>query len=98
MSGELRTIMSGVAPGAAEGAEARPERRTDRETDPALLDDPPSDADLDVAFDASTGRSGDDSLIDPLSDSTLPPTRRTRAEREADAEERLAALKRRMGK
>jgi hypothetical protein len=34
----------------------------------------------------------------PESSSSAPPTRRTRAEKEADAESRLADLKRRMGK
>jgi hypothetical protein len=41
----------------------------------------------------------DETAIDPLGDlSAAASPRRTRAEREADAEERLAALKRRMGK
>lgn len=49
-------------------------------------------ADLDLEDQTAAGV--DSVLDDPLAS----PTRRTRAEREADAEQRLAALKRRMGK
>jgi len=83
MAGELRLILSGVAPGAARGATpgaAPGAGSTDSVADPH-------------AGDAAEGR--EDGLPDVSNDS---PTRRTRAEREADAEERLADLKRRMGK
>ncbi len=83
MAGELRLILSGVAPGAARGATpgaASGAGSTDSVADPH-------------AGDAAEGT--EDGLPDVSNDS---PTRRTRAEREADAEERLADLKRRMGK
>ncbi|WP_411281769.1 hypothetical protein [Gemmatimonas sp.] len=87
MAGELRLILSGVAPGGARGA---------RPND--------SGADLDRG-DAATV-SADDDVVDVFDDApadlqadpVLSPARRTRAEREADADERLAALKRRLGK
>lgn len=82
MSQQLRLAMSGVDPN-VHGAEATARREVD-----ASFDDTAS-ADLtDGARDVSMDADGGDSKA----------TRRTRAEREADAEDRLAALKRRMGK
>ena len=90
MSAELRMIMAGVAPGVA----ARPPGGPDPEPDAPLPDDGPAAAAPDAAFSSVADHSADDALADAL----RPPARRTRAEREADAEQRLAALKRRMGK
>lgn len=92
MTAELRQIMSGVAPGARSGASGAEtagatKQRLD-EADPDLVVD-------DVPTIAS---GGDDALDDPLSDLSEAPARRTRAERELNAEQRLAELKRRMGK
>lgn len=82
MSQQLRLAMSGVDPN-VHGADATSRREVD-----ALFDDTAS-ADLsDGARDVSMDADGGDGKA----------TRRTRAEREADAEDRLAALKRRMGK
>ncbi len=83
MAGELRLILSGVAPGGLSGA---------RSNDAGAAPDS-GDSSTVGADDALDGAS-DDLPTDPV----LSPTRRTRAERESDAEERLAALKRRMGK
>ncbi len=87
MSGELRRVMSGIAPQAS-----TPERAAAREVN-ALFDEPTG---------AAHGQVGDadplgDALDDPLLDAP-PPSRRTRAEREADAEARLADLKRQLGR
>lgn len=97
MAGELRMILSGVAPGARSNTTAAKE--------PMASDDlsaEPSFEDGDTADDHSAL---DDPTIDPMdpmagpfADPMLSPARRTRAEREADAEQRLADLKRRMGK
>ena len=95
MSVELRLIKSGVAPGArskqpgtAFGAAAASVRS----------DGLPADLDLEDKTAAGVNSVLDDPLADPLTESVASPTRRTRVEREADAEQRLAALKRRMGK
>lgn len=97
MSAELRLILSGVAPGggttastatdsteSAESADMRADPARDH-ADPAGVDEP---------LDEPMAESLADAMTDPLGASP----RRTRAEREADAEQRLAALKRRMGK
>ncbi len=93
MSVEWRLIKSGVAPGVrskepgtAFGAAAAAES--------VRSDGLP--ADLDLAEQTAAGVDG--VLDDPLADPLVYPRRRTRAERDADAEQRLAALKRRMGK
>jgi len=91
MAGELRLILSGVAPGAATGARSKDSGADLDRGDSAPfgaddeVDDVSDDAQVDLPADLQT---------DPL----LSPGRRTRAERESDAEARLAALKRRMGK
>jgi hypothetical protein len=98
MAGELRMILSGVAPGARSNPSAakEPMASADASAEPSLddgdvadehgvLDDPAMDPLLDP-------------LAGPFADPMLSPARRTRAEREADAEQRLADLKRRMGK
>ena len=97
MSVELRLIKSGVAPGArsekpgtAFGAAAAAES--------VRSDGLPADLDLEDKTAAGVNSVLDDPLADPLTESVASPTRRTRVEREADAEQRLAALKRRMGK
>lgn len=92
MSAELRTIMSGVAPGDTPRVDANSAATSGAST-PRASDDPLDDPLADPFADPL-----DDPLADPLRDATMSPTRRTRAEREADAEDRLAALKRRMGK
>lgn len=92
MTAELRLILSGVAPGARSGAS---------EVSTAGATKPRSDeADLaqDVDDIPTSASGGDDALDDPLADLSEAPARRTRAERESDAEQRLAELKRRMGK
>lgn len=93
MSVELRLIKSGVAPGVrskepgtAFGAAAAAES--------VRSDGLPADLDLEE----KTAAGVDGVLDDPLADPLVYPRRRTRAERDADAEQRLAALKRRMGK
>lgn len=93
MSVELRLIKSGVAPGVrskepgtAFGAAAAAES--------VRLDGLPADLDLEE----KTAAGVDGVMDDPLADPLVYPRRRTRAERDADAEQRLAALKRRMGK
>lgn len=96
MAAELRLIMSGVAPGArssapSDGSGAAMPRAS---AEPPLRE---SDAALEVD-DFATIASGDDEFDDPLADPASAPVRRTRADREADAEQRLADLKRRMGK
>ncbi len=83
MAGELRMIQSGVAPGGAPGVPSGA-RSNDAGANPDRGD--------------FTTVGADDASDDPQADPLLSPTRRTRAEREADAEQRLAALKRRMGK
>lgn len=87
MAGELRLILSGVAPGAPSVA-----RSGNSGAAPDLGDSPP------VGADDGLDDGSDDSRAGSQTDSLLSPARRTRVEREADAEERLAALKRRMGK
>lgn len=93
MSVELRLIKSGVAPGVrskepgtAFGAAAAAES--------VRSDGLPADLDLEE----KTAAGVDGVMDDPLADPLVYPRRRTRAERDADAEQRLAALKRRMGK
>ena len=83
MASELRRILSGVAPGAPS-----PEPAARATTVP---DDGPAES----AFDDGLIAGSDESTGSPMGEA---PARRTRAEREADAEQRLAALKRRMGK
>lgn len=94
MAGELRLILSGVAPGARSNTTAS--------RDPMASGDMPAETllDQDGAADIEDGMDDamSDPMRDPMSDPTLSPVRRTRAEREADAEQRLADLKRRMGK
>ena len=83
MSSELRLILSGVAPGA-------------RSPEPAATATTASyDGPAESALDDGIIAGSDESTGSPMGEA---PARRTRAEREADAEERLAALKRRMGK
>jgi hypothetical protein len=83
MSSELRLILSGVAPGA-------------RSPEPPAK---PADGAADSALDDGIIAAGDESTGSPMGNPMgEAPARRTRAEREADAELRLAALKRRMGK
>jgi hypothetical protein len=83
MSSELRLILSGVAPGA-------------RSPEPAAK---PDDGAAESALDDGIIAAGDESTGSPMGNPMgEAPARRTRAEREADAELRLAALKRRMGK
>ncbi len=82
MSSQLRMAASGIAPGGVSDDVAAA-----RELDAFLAGDPMSDAPGSPAGDAPAGASGSSATA-----------RRTRAEREAEAEERLAALKRRMGK
>ena len=91
MSSELRLILSGVAPGARS-----PEPAATATTAPY---DGPAGSALDDSIiagsDEATGSPIGGPMGSPMGEA---PARRTRAEREADAEERLAALKRRMGK
>lgn len=84
MTSQLRMAASGIAP---EGI--APEVAARREVDAMLADD--------AEFPGSGRHDPDAGPGDPASGQGTP-ARRTRAEREADAEERLAALKRRMGK
>ena len=59
----------------------------------------PDDGAAESALDEGSIAGGDESTGSPMgSPMGEAPARRTRAEREADAEQRLAALKRRMGK
>lgn len=81
MAAELRLILSGVAPGAAARADAD-----------AATRDPHAPEHEGAAGESGVG----DDMSERLDDAPRSSTRRTRAEREADAEERLAALKRRM--
>lgn len=76
MSGELKRIMSGMAPQAS-----TPESEAQREVDALLSDDP-----IEAANAAASARSRLDE-----------PARRSRAEKEADADARLAEMKRRLG-
>lgn len=76
MSGELKRILSGMAPQAS-----TPESEAQREVDALLSDDP-----IEAANAAANARSRLDE-----------PTRRSRAEKEADADARLAEMKRRLG-
>ena len=92
MTAELRLIMSGVAPGAGSGASGA---KTAGATKPRLDE---ADPELVVDDIPTVASGGDDALDDPLADLTEAPARRTRAERELNAEQRLAELKRRMGK
>ena len=87
MSSELRLILSGVAPGS-------------RSPEPATKDTTvPSTPGAEAAFDDGMTDGSADVPGGPLGSAFgEAPLRRTRAEREADAEQRLAALKRRMGK
>ncbi len=90
MAGELRMILSGVAPGARSNTAAAEE--------PMASDDIPAESSLEHGGTVDGDSALDDSMTDPMTDPLLSPVRRTRAEREADAEQRLADLKRRMGK
>ncbi len=90
MAGELRMILSGVAPGARSNTVAAEE--------PMASDDIPAESSLEHGGTVDGDSALDDSMTDPMTDPLLSPVRRTRAEREADAEQRLADLKRRMGK
>ena len=92
MTAELRLIMSGVAPGARSGAS---KATTAGATKPRLDE---ADPELVVDDTPTIAAGGDDALDDPLADLSEAPARRTRAERELNAEQRLAELKRRMGK
>lgn len=84
MSAQLKMAIAGVDPG-AHGADQAARREVD-----AVLDDTGSEAfDPDLMDGDVAGMGGPEGSR---------PTRRTRAEKEADAEDRLAALKRRMGK
>lgn len=98
MAGELRMILSGVAP-AARSKTAAGKEPHESET---MGIEPDLDATLERADMSEIDSALDDPLADPLAgpfaEPTSAPARRTRAEREADAEQRLAALKRRMGK
>lgn len=102
MAGELRMILSGVAPGSRSNTTAARESRTSA----AASGEPSGEAsgeDLDTAdehgvLDDPTTDPLLDPMAGPFADPMLSPARRTRAEREADAEQRLADLKRRMGK
>ncbi len=76
MSGELKRIMSGMAPQAS-----TPESEAQREVDALLSDDP-----IEAARASAESRSRLDE-----------PMRRSRAEKEADADARLAEMKRRLG-
>lgn len=91
MSGELRRVMSGIAPQAS-----TPESAAAREVN-ALFDEPAGAAHGAAHGTARDADSLGEALDDPLRD-TPPPSRRTRAEREADAEARLADLKRQLGR
>ncbi len=82
MSSQLRMAASGIAPGGV-GDDVT----AARELDAFLAGDPMTDAAGSSAEDGPAAASGGGATV-----------RRTRAEREAEAEERLAALKRRMGK
>lgn len=84
MSMQLKMAIAGVDPN-TQGADQSARREVD-----ALLDDTGSDGiDPDLMDGDVAGMGGSEGSR---------PTRRTRAEKEADAEDRLAALKRRMGK
>ena len=82
MSHQLRLAMSGVDPN-MHGADATARREVDALFDGTASADL-SDGDRTLSMDAESG--------------DTKANRRTRAEKEADAEDRLAALKRRMGK
>jgi len=82
MSAELRRVMSGLAPDGGTPDVATPEAAAAREVE-ALLSDEPLDP-LGASVDPGIGGAA--------------PVRRTRAEREADAEARLADLKRKLGR
>lgn len=88
MQADLRRVMSGMAPGGVGPLGLSPEAAAAREVD-AMLGDAPSGT--------SDGMAGGDAMDDVLGDAP-PPTRRTRAEREADADARLADLKRKLGR
>ncbi len=99
MAGELRMILSGVAPGVATGGGSRGvsgSASDARSSDPAAA---PTRGGADtVSGDVEVDDMLEDSPHDAPHDAPLSPSRRTRAEREADAEQRLVDLKRRMGK
>lgn len=92
MSSQLRMAASGIAPGGV-SADVSAQREVD-----AFLSGSAGGIDDDGAarggFGAGAGSSG--TMGGAAADAA--PLRRTRAEKEAEAEERLAALKRRMGK
>lgn len=88
MQADLRRIMSGMAPGGVGPLGVTPEAAAAREVDALLGDDPLRDV---------SGNPRDGAVDDVLGD-TPPPSRRTRAEREADADARLADLKRKLGR
>ena len=103
MSVELRLIKSGVAPGVRSkkpGAKGAPANEPGTAFGAAAAaesvrsDGLPADLDLEE----KTAAGVDGVMDDPLADPLVYPRRRTRAERDAEAEQRLAALKRRMGK
>ena len=93
MSVELRLIKSGVAPG---GRSKPPGTAFDAAAAAESVRSDGLSADLDPEEKTAAGVDG--VLDDPLAEPLVYPSRRTRAERDADAEQRLAALKRRMGK
>ncbi|WP_396202005.1 hypothetical protein [Gemmatimonas sp.] len=94
MSAELRLILSGVAPGARSTASTA----TDSTESADLRADPARDHADPAGVDEPLDKPMDESLADAMTDPFGASPRRTRAEREADAEQQLAALKRRMGK
>lgn len=92
MSVELKRVLSGLAP---QGSTAATEAA--REVDALLADDAGlAGTGGATATGAGGPSSGDDPLGDPLSGGDAP-ARRSRADREADAEARLAEMKRRLG-
>ncbi len=88
MTSQLRLAASGIAPGGI-----APDVAAQREVD-AFLSDDSSDG---VSEHVRQERPIDGAERDDAFGGTVP-SRRTRAERESEAEDRLAALKRRMGK
>ena len=90
MSAELRLILSGVAPGARSPASTA--------TEPTGSEDVRAEPSIDQTRPVGVDELLDDPTVDAMSDPFGSSPRRTRAEREADAEQRLADLKRRMGK
>ena len=99
MSSQLRMAASGIAPGGV-SAEVQAERELDAFMSGAMDAPNANDTMSAGASDADASYSGTSSGGSAMggASSSGTPARRTRAEREAEAEERLAALKRRMGK